>query len=1144
MRAARIVLVFLLTGASTAWAATVGGLITTNTTWTLANSPYIVTSNVTVSNNATLTIEPGVHVRFNAGTGLNIGSGSAGILIAQGTAAQPILFTSNSATPAPGQWNGIAFNVTTSASVLDYGIVEYGGAGANDNNIRVVSSTPTIQHSTIRNSDGYGIFVSGVNVRPALIGNTVSANGGYPLRLQLDSLPTSFSGNTFTANGIQMIELGGGSVTANQSLSNPGIPYAVTSSSTVYNTATLTVQPGVQLRFNVNTGLTISSGILIAQGTAAQPITFTSNSATPAPGQWNGVAFFVTTTASLMDYCVVEYGGAGGNDTDLYLSGSPSPTIQHSTIRNSDGAGVRMSNATPVIEHNTITSNAQGMVVTNGTAQETLQHNTIVGNTISGLVNSSPAGIVARLNWWGQASGPSWIGPGTGSAISGTVLFEPWLGQAPTDPFKWVTASNAPDPFGPPGGVTTFFGSLQQSANWTVTIKNSGGAVVRTLTGTGASVSQDWNGTTAGGATQPNGAYTFEMSATSIAGGLVAAPDVGSVTLNSALPIANLTTPTPDQMLAGGSIVISGTAGGIGFSSYKVEYAVGVSPTSWTLITSQTTPVTNGVLATWNAASLTSPVYTLRLTVTGAGGQTASDTVVMPLLNFFSLVDSPDPFSPNGDGTNETSTISVSATYPVNWMLTIKDSVNTVVRTYTGSGQRISQAWDGKNASGAFVADGLYTYQFQGTESGSGVTVTSSTGQVTLDRIAPTAAITSPTQNQTLLNDNPITFIGTASDANSWYWTLVYGVGASPAAFTTLVTSFTPVVNGTLYTLNPQGWAAGTYTFRLTVTDRGGLVSALTRQIVLDHIQVSAVSTNPSFVDPYAGEQAGINYTLGRTANVTVRIYDDLTKQLVGTLTATNQTAGAKTINWDGKNAGAQIAPLTAYYVTIEAVDPANANRKGTYGNAVNPAMGNTPSHGGYTVSPSSYDPYKNDLVQIGHTMTGPGHLSIFIWDATTTAIRQIQNQEVELAGAQTDTWDGRKDNGAVHTGRFNVFFDIPLPLPANPIVLRHTGAGFSDLRTEAYVIQPAFDEVSRISYTLAANANVTVTIVDPNGNTVRTLLASVAQTAGAQTVEWNGRTDGGQVVWLEGDYRVVLTGTQTPSGFQFSRTGVITVYR
>ena len=41
----------------------VGGDLNSDTTWTVAGSPYLMTSNVTVKPNVTLTIEPGVLVQ-------------------------------------------------------------------------------------------------------------------------------------------------------------------------------------------------------------------------------------------------------------------------------------------------------------------------------------------------------------------------------------------------------------------------------------------------------------------------------------------------------------------------------------------------------------------------------------------------------------------------------------------------------------------------------------------------------------------------------------------------------------------------------------------------------------------------------------------------------------------------------------------------------------------------------------------------------------------------------------------------------------------------------------------------------------------------------------------------------------------------
>lgn len=80
------------------------GNIASNQTWYAADNPHIVTGSIQVYNNATLTIEAGCLVKFNPGQVLYVGFSNEGALKAVGTSGNPITFTSNAASPAPGDW--------------------------------------------------------------------------------------------------------------------------------------------------------------------------------------------------------------------------------------------------------------------------------------------------------------------------------------------------------------------------------------------------------------------------------------------------------------------------------------------------------------------------------------------------------------------------------------------------------------------------------------------------------------------------------------------------------------------------------------------------------------------------------------------------------------------------------------------------------------------------------------------------------------------------------------------------------------------------------------------------------------------------------------------------------------------------------
>src|SRR5665213_1808833 len=88
-----LTLITLSSSLFTASATNVSGGIFTNTTWTLNNSPYIVIDTVVVFPGVTLTIEPGLVVKFDDNKRIEIRQGN---LIAIGDINDSIIFTSNS----------------------------------------------------------------------------------------------------------------------------------------------------------------------------------------------------------------------------------------------------------------------------------------------------------------------------------------------------------------------------------------------------------------------------------------------------------------------------------------------------------------------------------------------------------------------------------------------------------------------------------------------------------------------------------------------------------------------------------------------------------------------------------------------------------------------------------------------------------------------------------------------------------------------------------------------------------------------------------------------------------------------------------------------------------------------------------------
>jgi uncharacterized repeat protein (TIGR01451 family) len=481
----------------------VSGVISSNATWALANSPYLVVGDVTVNAGVRLTIEPGVVVKFGAGRNLTIN----GILDAQGTAGSRIMFTSikddsiggdangdGSATwPRPGDWGRIVFGDTSvdSQTRLRFATVRYGGSPGNA--LYLDSASPTISDSQIVQNSGYGIHLRNY-AAPIIQDNWILDNSSGGIRLELTS-SGSITGNRFWGNGGYAVymdtscyptfanseahynEVNGvrvsGSVAFNQTW-YADLVYVVEGGVVVDNGPALTLQPGTIVKFRDTSGYLTVNGALIADGTAATPIVFTSlrddtaggdtdnddGIYWPAAGNWQRIYFADSSddVRNILRYVDVRYGGTVYNQS--VVMDSAAPRVISSTVAYGQGHGFYLtSQATPLIENSVSRQNTLDGLFMTSLSAPTLNNNQFVRNSRYAMQMTAESKPVLSGN---TASDNAYNGLAVSGTFAGNTVW-------PAD-LTYVAVGNLNLPSGSnltieAGAVIKFFTGVNWSVN-------------------------------------------------------------------------------------------------------------------------------------------------------------------------------------------------------------------------------------------------------------------------------------------------------------------------------------------------------------------------------------------------------------------------------------------------------------------------------------------------------------------------------------------------------------------------------------------------------------------------------------------------------------------------------------------------------
>jgi hypothetical protein len=310
-------------------------------TSTQSIQPY---GNLTVTNGS-LTIRAGNRIEMPPNGQLTMTDSQ---LLISGTSNNPVVFE-----PVAGAafWYRIRLRGSGSAGVSRITHAVLDGAGKDPTQGAAASraalvvesnagvpATPAVSNTTIVNSNGYGMAFGATTHCGAecsdntIVGSRFSAVSIYANSIGRFGTSNALGGNNTSGTpGHEGMWVLGDEVDLSATWPSNGVPYVVRGSIEVRRSSpteplpVLTIEPGAELRFASDIRLRVgdgNDGVLDAQGTSTEPITFTSAD-TASPVFWRGIDFGQGSDGSMLDWAVVSYGGSGANTGNVnFRSGS------------------------------------------------------------------------------------------------------------------------------------------------------------------------------------------------------------------------------------------------------------------------------------------------------------------------------------------------------------------------------------------------------------------------------------------------------------------------------------------------------------------------------------------------------------------------------------------------------------------------------------------------------------------------------------------------------------------------------------------------------------------------------------------------------------------------------------------------------
>ena len=376
-----------------------GGTIATDSTLSLSNSPYVVTSSLTINQGVRLTIASGVILKFENGVSMNI-YGRVN--------ATNVTFTSNAASPSNGIWGNLSFGSSsnTDSSLFTGCTIQWasnlyiqnlytvrlngctvskfsgnpfyiigGSAFLNNTGVANCNGNIYLQSGKLDCSNSTTIFSVGGTYYGAIdnyygnlsLASTTIQSCAFPVKLDDQSAVLTISGTTDLSSNTQAAILVPFTyINASRTVTFPtaNVPYIIQNGLNIESGSRLNIGDNNILKFNYY-GITVH-GTLYANASSGKNIYFTSyrddnwggdsngdaGASAPGRGNWTAIKFFNSSVDAncIMRRVKVRYADKGIETEDA------SPTIDSSDFSINMYGLSMLNTSTPIVTNNTFGS--------------------------------------------------------------------------------------------------------------------------------------------------------------------------------------------------------------------------------------------------------------------------------------------------------------------------------------------------------------------------------------------------------------------------------------------------------------------------------------------------------------------------------------------------------------------------------------------------------------------------------------------------------------------------------------------------------------------------------------------------------------------------------------------------------------------